>query len=156
MLPVGPEFQDPPEVYNQRPYLVSALPFPSMVQSFSGNKTYGSQVTAHDPDVNDTLTGQWIVNYPDYINAVTTGPPMHATPTTARDPAQNFTFMLSINCMDFPPAPANSLAFIVSDRGFLDPTVADQYDSAHRYNFDNETPPQKILTMIDWPIIGCQ
>lgn len=152
-MPVGPEFEDPPPTVNQKPYFVSANHFPFTVQSFPpGGLLFSVQVA--DPNVNDVLEGKWIANYPDYQNQVTTKEITLATRSVNMDLSTQFE--LTTTCKDFPAAAANSLAFIVSDRGFLAFDDAYKFDPSHPYNFDDEQPPQRILTMIYWPIIGCQ
>jgi len=157
-LPVGPEFQDPPPTENQKPYFVDAAPYQLMVQGFLGKTSYPFTVVVGDPNPNDTLYARWVANYPDFTMTATVqlaGGDLVGDRNV--NDHNNATFAApnpGFGCKDFPPAAANSLAFIVSDRPFLDPSVAAGLDSAHRYNFDEQS--QKVLTMINWPIIGCQ
>lgn len=156
-MPVGPEFQDPDPRSNQKPYFVSAAPYPLTVQTFTSTNSVLFSVTVGDPNINDVLYVQWVSNYPDYINSMATNlVKSDMSGDRSTDPNDNVMFMGSFSCKDFKMAPANSLAFIVSDRPFLDATEAAAFDPAHRYNFDNEMPPQRILTMLGWPVIGCQ
>ena len=155
-MPVGPAFEDPPPAENQKPYFVDAAPYPLTIQPFLQGSTYSFNVTVGDPNPSDTLHARWVANYPNFtMTATVLLPPGDVVgDRNVNDHNNAFFTTSSLTCKDFPPAAANSLAFIVSDRPFLDPNMAVGLDSDHRFNFDDMS--QKVLTMINWPIIGCQ
>jgi hypothetical protein len=155
ILPVGPEFQDPAPVPNQPPYFVSgagAVPFPQSSQAV-GAIPFTFTVVAGDSNLSDTLTAKWVSNYPPY-NANSRLLSTQETNGVDRATQPDVTFSWSVTCSDFPPAAENSLAVIVSDRGFLDAIPASAIDPQHPYNFDSSG--HAILVMTGWRITGCQ
>lgn len=163
-MPVGPEFQDPPPKPNALPYFVlpqnsgqqGGPPFPGIAFPVSSISTSPTTFTAvaNDDNPNDTLTGRWVANYPPYTADSTH---LLSTKPGTRDPAGNLaaTFTVDVTCDSFTGGADHDLTFIVSDRGFLSDDMAAELLSPFVYNFDAETPPQVVLTMTSWRIIGC-
>ena len=90
IIPVGPEFQDPPGVANSPPYAISPDPPAGTV---TANPTVVFSVTPVDADVLDPLYVKWITEYPPF-SADTHGVPQQMIPApgggSAIRPTQSF------------------------------------------------------------------
>ncbi len=136
VVPLAPEFQDPPKVPNYPPYFVDSFPFFGV--QITAPETF--EVTVADPNPQDTLYVRWVSDYPGFTQASvllrteesirpgvvkygTAGPP---EPDGSEGPA----------CAKFSSGTEHRLVVIVSDSEFLPPELADNRD----YRF-NAVPP---------------
>jgi hypothetical protein len=115
VLPVAPEFQDPPTTSNYAPYF-QAPPIPDLGSEVT---TPSFEVLVTDPNIGDDLYARWIVDYPPYSdNTRSFTQPKVAHRTDGLPLSQDFLF--TPNCVD------NSLAklarhqimLVVADRDF--------------------------------------
>ena len=67
IIPVAPDFQDPPAAQNYTPYFVSTNPEQGTV--VVANPSFTVVVT--DPNVGDTLVYEWVTDYPPFDDAIT-------------------------------------------------------------------------------------
>jgi hypothetical protein len=66
VIPVAPEFQDPPASQNYPPQFLSVSP---EIGSIAATPSFTAVVT--DPNVGDTLQYKWVFDYPPYDDAIT-------------------------------------------------------------------------------------
>ena len=159
-MPVGPEFQDPPEETDQVPYFVAppggpdGPPFYQQVVTLSGIQQQQFVAVAGDANTDQTLTVRWIANYPPISSATTplsTGDDKSGQ-RTAKDPT--WSFKLNVTCSMFMQGADPNLVVIVSDHGFIDPSVDPYSRSQEPYNYDENG--DFVATMMGWRITGCQ
>jgi hypothetical protein len=116
IIPLGPEFRDPPGSPNASPIISSPRPEIGWVSTQS---TF--EISVEDPNVEDTLYLRWIVDYPPFTLGTTV-----VLPIERIDPAldgrprpepelRNKTFA----CVGVRPLPTHQIMVIVSDREFL-------------------------------------
>jgi hypothetical protein len=119
IVPVGPEFRDPPGIANAPPFIVSSKPIEGEIwhqNLFT--------VTPFDPNLDDTLYLRWVIDYPPFVLGVTfpfdgevIPPPINGTPDT-----RDHTFFCS-NLREFP---SHQVSVIVADRPFADSRDLDE------------------------------
>ena len=117
VIPVAPDFQDPPLQQNYAPELVSTVPPQTIVT------TTAFQVTVTDPNVSDDLYVRWIAEYPPFssTNSKRLKPDVMLTHSAngmqmlGMDP-------IAVDCL-FPLArlPQHPITAIISDRPFFSP-----------------------------------
>jgi hypothetical protein len=154
VLPIGPEFEDPPAVPNYEPYFQGVFPDAERTHQLLPPDKF--DIVLGDPNPTDQLTVRWIANYPPFVlNA--TRPILETTkPLSEPDPGGMPTVSFSspgLTCADFPMAAERNLVAIVSDRGFLRPEQST--DGNLQYSYKNENPPTKSFVMVGWRITGC-
>src|SRR5262245_13457968 len=66
VLPIAPEFQDPPSPPNYAPYIVSAQPPIGEVKTSLMPGDVEFSVSVSDPNILDKLCVRWISDYPPY------------------------------------------------------------------------------------------
>jgi hypothetical protein len=146
-VPVGPEFRDVPKAGNAEPYLDplqgaypigSSIPFNSPIQ-----------MGVFDPDINDTLTGRWVANYPPFTKGSSEIIPPDDVIGDRHTTNHEATFMILVTCPDFMKAADQSLTFIVSDNGFSAP----DFSKVYPYNYDSDGNP--AFLMASWRVTGC-
>jgi hypothetical protein len=157
-VPAGPDFQDPQPVDNQRPYaiLVAGAPVPESAVALTAKSDITFAISFGDANLDDTLMGRWVANYPPYSlngTALLADRVASVRATTQGHPA---TFTKGFNCVSgsFMGAADPNLVFIVSDRGFRDPDMTTTPPPALPFNIDGNGNP--TLVMIGWRITGCQ
>jgi len=69
IIPVAPNFQDPPSVPDSPPYVSSVMPTYGEVASFPATSTF--QVVVTDLNLNATIFYRWVVDYPPFVAGVT-------------------------------------------------------------------------------------
>jgi len=154
-LPVGPEFQDPPEEVNQEPYFVpppggpDGYPFYEQPVTLSGTREF--EAVVGDANRTDTLTVRWIANYPPLSSA--TVPLVDKEMSGDRSKDLTWTFKLTVNCTMFMQGADPNLVVIVSDRGFIAPSDDPASRSQIPYNYDMNG--RVVATMTGWRIAGC-
>jgi hypothetical protein len=157
VLPVGPEFQDPTEEDNQVPYFLpppggpDGPPFYQQTVTLSGTQTFVAKVG--DANTDQTLQVRWIANYPPISSAtMPISTPDKSGQRTLEDPT--WSFKLNVNCSMFMQGADPNLVVIVSDHGFIDPSIDPYSRSQEPYNYDEKG--NFIATMTGWRITGCQ
>jgi hypothetical protein len=71
VIPIAPEFEDPPAQRNFCPELVSADPPLWSTVTAPATEDVTFTITTADPNVSDTLYVRWIADYPPYSAQVT-------------------------------------------------------------------------------------
>jgi hypothetical protein len=66
VLPIAPEFQDPPASENYAPVIVDSDPPLGMTVTSTPGQLTPFSVTVSDPNVGDTLHVRWIVDFPPF------------------------------------------------------------------------------------------
>ena len=158
VLPVGPEFQDPPEEDNQVPYFVAppggvdGPPFYEQTVTISGTQMFVVKVA--DANLGDDLTVRWLANYPPGTKATKLLDEL----SVDRNGMLTGTSTKYFNCADFAGGADQDLVVILSDNGFaqsadvaINPMTA---LNQAPYNFDSSLV--FVPTMIGWRIAGCQ
>ena len=142
VVPLAPDFQDPPSVPNYPPYFFNSDPPAAKVMSPPQVFT----VTVVDPNPQDVLYVRWLSDYPPYTQFVTALVQSNdGMSGMSQDPQLGGVKLLydtggapgspkKTPCNDFVThGPANhTLALVVSDRPFLPPDQAPNPD--YRYN----------------------
>jgi hypothetical protein len=114
ILPVAPEFQDPPASPNYAPVLVDSKPRAGSIVTGTPEKTLFT-ITVLDPNVGDTLHIRWLADYPLRNGNTRTlaVDQLIANSTTGQD----VTF--DVNCgYSLAPLDQHQITAIVADRGF--------------------------------------
>jgi hypothetical protein len=151
VIPLAPEFQDPPVAPNYPPYLVDTDPYRDTPVLGSNDPTLVPiDVTVADPNLDQNLYARWVADYPEYVAALTRqlGADLVLTPTKDGSPRIDRHF---VDCRRFAQGmTSHRLAFIVSDRQFVNPE--DAQNSELRYSeVMGPAPPYQVL-MVTWPI----
>ncbi len=141
IIPVAPDFQDPPAAQNYFPYFQSAIPeVGSVVVVNPSVTTTVASVVVADPNVGDTLFYQWVTDYPPYDDSVTRtiASNLSIKPSADGEPTHGSIGLEYLQPGATPPAPnittftcstvaqtiqQHRLALIVGDRAFA-PTGA--------------------------------
>jgi hypothetical protein len=151
IVPVAPEFQNPPSAPNFPPSFTSTVPFARTTvaapQAVDGQQEF--LVTVVDPNPGDLLYVRWVSDYPPFTQSDTrliVDDPngMSQTGTQGTDIVYRTT-----QCKDFAPGADHQLVVIVSDRKFR---KYDQFSSEFRYNL---VEPDATAIMTGWSIINC-
>jgi hypothetical protein len=154
VLPIGPDFQDPPPVPNYPPYFAQVGPntplFGSTVAISDSGTTF--EVIVADPNPGDTLSVRWVSDYPIYT-ARRTNPIQEQDMKQVADPVTpDAHFTVTLNCVDDFAGGGDTLAVIASDRGFAS-DLATVQNPEWRYNYDSNG--ELTLVMGSWIITGC-
>jgi hypothetical protein len=172
VLPIGPEFQDPPSVPNYEPYFVAYEPYEATNFTILAVPPV-FEIDVSDPNLADKLSVRWVANYPPYTpNATKLIAESQATAlpiVKSSDSVPLISFKSpALTCEMFPLSTEKTLVAVVSDRGFLgadvqfDPITGQMLDRAHRYNYKNDGDrvarkgSSQSLVMVGWTIGGCQ
>jgi hypothetical protein len=117
VLPIAPEFQDPPASENYAPIIVDSDPPLGMRVTATAGKLTPFSVTVTDPNVGDTLHVRWIVDYPPFSTNTRVlqedfPVPPSPSPTTV---TQN------IGCAEstLSVLASHTVMAIIADRGFM-------------------------------------
>lgn len=154
VLPVGPDFQDPPTVPNYPPYFVAVGPntpfFSSTVAISDSGTTF--EVIVADPNAGDTLSVRWVSDYPIYT-ARRTNPIQEQDMKQVADPVTlDAHFTVTVSCVDDFAGGGDTLTVIASDRGFAS-DLATVQNPELRYNYDSDG--KLTLLMGSWIVTGC-
>jgi len=159
VLPVGPEFQDPPAEIQQPPYFLSppggtdGSPFYEQTVTLSGTTPQQFVAVVADANLNDTLTVRWVANYPPATKASH----LIADVNVVRGGNPSGNSMQSLACDAFAGGADPNLVVIVSDQGFVpEKDIAQNPVTARSqtpFNFDSMVRP--VSTMTGWRIAGC-
>jgi hypothetical protein len=114
VLPIAPEFQDPPTSQNYAPYFQTVMP------DLGSEITVPMfEVTVTDPNVGDDLYVRWIVDYPPYNdNTRPFAQPKVVHSVDGSPLLQNLTF--APNCVDdnLAKIARHQIMVVVADRDF--------------------------------------
>jgi hypothetical protein len=170
VLPIGPEFQDPPPVPNYQPYFAGFDPaYPEQTYQILSVPSQ-LEIDLNDPNPGDKLAVRWIANYPPFVPNATNVIADYKPMALPADSTNLRVFSPDLTCIKFPLAAEKNLVVIVSDRDFAPQTqlasLAAQslIDGAHRYNYKNDGDPDPLekkpytqtFVMVGWRIAGCQ
>jgi hypothetical protein len=121
VLPVGPEFQDPPGAANASPIIVDSTPDIGMRVTGKSGDTFTFSITVTDPNPGDTLHVRWVVDYPPFSSANTrvVQPDYPVQPSQSGLPQQT-PVSQQIGCLTpLSALPSHQVMAIVADREFL-------------------------------------
>ena len=120
VVPVGPEFQDPPGAPNASPEILNPnIFFGSAVAALGTSQTFS--FTVSDPNAGDTLHLRWVSDYPPFDNATRTIERNILFPPTGDGPQHTFTQTM-IGCGDDidKSFSTHRIYAVLADRDFLD------------------------------------
>ena len=160
VVPLAPDFEDPPALPNYPPYFLNSEPGAQL--AVTAPKVF--TVTVVDPNPQDVLYARWVSDYPPFTqflskivlsaDAIAPNQPGGGTALmsyfTGGEPGS-----LKQMCADFIPSPnpTHSLALIVSDRPFLSTTqVAPNPD----YRYNAIVAPDDVAIMQGWLVTCAQ
>jgi hypothetical protein len=122
IIPVGPEFQDPPATVDAPPYVLSSTPQVATPVTVAPNGEVDFVVTVVDPEVGATIYYQWALDYPPNVPGTTLsgGPPDEILPLGDGKPTQGALKTFPLRCTTFLASPTSGsnhvLALILADR----------------------------------------
>lgn len=143
VVPLAPEFEDPPKAGNSPPYLVKSVPLPETSQMADVD----FYVTVMDPNPRDRLYVRWVSDYPPYQQS--TSKLLESREITSSPMGSSVMYQVPTNCENFKsiPNPPHRLVVIISDRPFVNPDIAE--NSEFRYNA-TETKTNPL--MVGWNV----
>lgn len=163
VVPVEPQFQDPPSSPNFYPYLSNADPIAqtsSRLPPAPAMLEFNIQVG--DQNLDDTLYVRWVSDYPPYTPGISKivvdgadGEGLLLPPTSPPGEIRGIP-AYKTRCEDFFPAATHSLTVIVSDRPFLPSNQP--FGGDLRYNLVPRNAMNQPVTyplMTGWTIEGC-
>jgi hypothetical protein len=120
VLPIAPEFQDPPASENYAPVFIDTEPPAGSIVTASPMLTF--TVVVSDPNVGDDLQVRWIADFPpltDNTSVMATTPIPHAAGATVSSHETS----IQPNCAlhHLARIPSHQIMAVVADRPFLDP-----------------------------------
>jgi hypothetical protein len=118
VLPIAPEFQDPPASQNYAPTFVNVdPPLGSVVMKNS------FLATVSDPNIGDDLYYRWIADYPPYSDNTRTLQPTTKVPHSVDGTLLNADLTVKPDCALYNLAklPRHQIMVVVADRDFLPP-----------------------------------
>jgi hypothetical protein len=159
VLPIGPDFRDPPPaspIPELPPYFGTAQTMPAFETAVGLDtmKPTPFTVEIHDPNDADEITVRWMANYPPFTNGSTV--PLFEV--TMPPPSNHvFRFTQAFTCGDLKMAADHNICVVVSDRGFLEPKDVQDLDLAHQYSYyrDDTSVPTQTSVIGNWRITGC-
>jgi hypothetical protein len=123
VVPLAPQFQDPPASQNYAPVIVAADPLIGSVISTTPNVPQTFTVTFDDPNVGDVLTARFLIDFPpDTTNTRVQDDP----PIVPGSGNQLSVAHITPNCLlnALAKTASHQIMVVISDRGFLPPQVA--------------------------------
>ena len=154
IIPVAPNFQDPPSVPDQGPYLAGYTPVDGKLVTYTPNvSTFSVVVTA--PNVGDKLFFRWVWDYPPFNNSssmifysanpeITIGAGPDGRPI-GQTVTQNICCSLVNNANGL-----HQVEFIVADGQFEDSSMAGLTDDT---KFDTLIDPAGHFQKATWTIV---
>jgi hypothetical protein len=113
VLPVGPEFQDPPATQNFAPIILDSVP------ALGARVTSPDfTVTVQDPNVGDDLFVRFVADYPP-LSGNTRFLLDQMIPHTANGTLLATDVSVTVGCNAVAPLPSHQVTVIVADRDFL-------------------------------------
>jgi hypothetical protein len=118
ILPLAPEFHDPPPPANYAPQISSAQPPQgSIVTAIGASMTF--EITVKDLNVSADLWIRWIGEYPPYsVNSRPLTDDVMISHSATGDPVRQPT-SVTVNCLFLAPLTQHPITALVSDRAFL-------------------------------------
>lgn len=135
VLPIGPEFQDPPASQNFAPFISdSSPPLGSIVTEVAGTVP-PLRVTVTDPNIADDLFVRWVADYPRRSsNTRLLGDQMVSHSTNGQPLRQDVS--KTLDCIyNLAPIAQHQVVVIVADREFLSPPPEDDLASVKAPGF---------------------
>ena len=121
ILPLSPEFQDPPSSPNFAPVIIDTNPPEGSVLSRMPSEEITFRVTISDPNVLDNLYVRWVADYPPF-SVNTRGLELDTLTHSADGTPLRAEADLMLSCLTtLAPIPMHQIVAIVADRQF-DPT----------------------------------
>jgi hypothetical protein len=127
IIPVAPNFQDPPSTPDSPPYLSNFQPSDNAIVTVPvpDGLVFSANVT--DPDLGDTLQVRWAVDYPPYAIGNTVDDQTPISPSANGQPI-NAPVTEKVNCVFVNSSTPSTegthrLELIVADRTFSDPST---------------------------------
>jgi hypothetical protein len=146
IIPVAPDFQDPP-TQPDAPPAISNLNPPHFGLAFSITDKYDFSASVSDPDPGTTLSVRWTVDYPPYTanTWINNGTPV--SPLAPNEPIVNRTVTQRIDCTSINDrsTSAHRLQLIVTDGAFVTP------DPSQAYSLD-QLDGSGTVVYAYWPI----
>ncbi|MEO5768655.1 MAG: hypothetical protein ABIS92_09925 [Polyangia bacterium] len=140
VLPVSPDFQNPPAIPNSYPYFWNIFPAAESTVTFpSAGSGEPFKIQLGDPNLDDTLYVRWISDYPPFAINVSkvlsdgaNGTGLAIVPTPKAPTKLRPEIFFPASCESFSPGmQQHRLVVIVADRPFL---RAGTFDDGLRYN----------------------
>jgi hypothetical protein len=123
VIPVAPSFSDPPASANYPPYVTSATPDLNQQETIVTSLAF--TVTVGDPNVNDDLNYEWVVDFPPFTTNTRTlaqgSIPHNANGSTIRPP---ISVVVNCNVNLATGAVQHQLLAIIADRSFSGQGIA--------------------------------
>jgi hypothetical protein len=121
VLPIAPEFQDPPASENYAPVFIDTNPPAGQIVTASPTVPTFT-VIVEDPNVGDDLFVRWIADFPpltDNTSVMATTPVPHSAGATV----SSHEVSIQPNCAlhHLARIPSHQITVVVADRPFLDP-----------------------------------
>ena len=123
VIPLAPEFEDPPPRINYAPEIESAIPALWSTATAAPDAEVEFSVTLFDPNLEDTLYVRWLSDYPPRTGD-TRFLSERSVPPAADGRAQRSTVMYAPKCMVDSIArglKSHRIVVLVADRPFTDP-----------------------------------
>ncbi len=116
VLPIAPEFQDPPASKNYAPVFLNVQPDIGSIVTVASLPFIA---TVTDPNVGDDLRARWIVDYPPYTSDTRTSSTMTATHTADGTPLLH-DFRYAPDCIvdNLAKIQRHQVMVVVADRDF--------------------------------------
>ena len=145
IVPIAPEFQDPPKQPNYEPSFELVMPFGETTVQMPAMFS----VVINDPNPQDTLHVRWAADYPAYTAARSRLLVDELTIPPGATRKAELRFTSDDPCHGMVPGSDHKLVIIVADRPFRD---ANQFTAEFRYNLvENDRP----TAMVGWNLTGC-
>jgi hypothetical protein len=121
VVPVAPEFQDPPASQNYAPYILDSDPALGAIATATTTTDVTFNVTVSDPNVGDALTVRWILDYPPYSANTRAQQDETLAPATDGQVHERTLPPFRPDCVlsSLAKIPSHQVMVVVSDRGFL-------------------------------------
>jgi hypothetical protein len=150
VVPVAPDFQNPPKGLNYYPYLLNSDPVQGSTVTLSGNQWLSFRVLVGDQNLGDTLYVRWASDYPPFAPSVSKvlvdasdGVGMAIPPPTKQTEIRPEIFY-DARCENFAPnMQQHRLVVIVSDRPFVKPA---SFSGDLRYNLVDTRADKSLVT----------
>ena len=128
ILPLAPEFQDPPASQNFSPIITDSLPPLGSIVTKVGNVTPMFRVTISDPNLGDDLHVRWLADYPPASSNTRTIQEDLTIPHPVNGQPLHQDVSVPVDCAleTLAPIAQHQVEVVVADRPFpLQPTGGD-------------------------------
>jgi len=124
VLPIAPDFQDPPASENFAPIITDSSPALGSIVTAIGGVLPTFRVTISDPNLGDDLHVRWLADYPMYsVNTRTLVNDFLVPHSTNGQPLKQDVSVTNLDCVTYNLAPIaqHQLMVMVADRPFTNP-----------------------------------